>query len=65
MNNVELRTRITQRKSCGDCLHCKVYAWSTENCRLCFCTEIGKKAVILEHYWLKKSVCRKFEDMSA
>jgi len=54
-----------EKKTCADCLHCKVSTKSTENCRLCFCVEIGKKAAISEFYWLNRAVCQKFEDMSA
>jgi len=52
-------------KNCCDCLHCKVSARSTKNCRLCFCAENGKKAVLDEVYWFNKAVCGKFNDMSA
>lgn len=52
-------------KTCFDCLHCKVSANSTKNCRLCFCAKTKAKERHKEPYWLKKSVCKKFEDMSA
>ena len=52
------------KRNCSDCFHCKVSKKSTENCRLCFCAEIGKKVLLDEVYWLKKPVCRKFEDMN-
>ena len=64
MRNEELAMSNEKRK-CTDCLHCKVYARSTEESRLCFCVEIGKKAILNEFYWLNKTVCYKFEDMSA
>jgi len=53
------------KKTCFDCLHCKVSAKSTEKCRLCFCTETKAKTKHKEPYWLKKQVCKKFEDMTA
>ena len=52
-------------KTCFDCLHCKVSAKSKINRRLCFCAETKKKGKHLESYWHKKSLCRKFEDMTA
>ena len=52
-------------KTCFDYLHCKVSAKSTKNCRLCFCVETEKKNRHKETYWLKKSVFKNFEDMSA
>ena len=64
MSNEEL-TRNKKKRKCTDCLYCKVYAKSTEECRQCFCTEIGRKAILNEFYWRNKSVCQKFEDMSA
>ena len=64
MKNEQLKVNNEKRK-CIDCLFCKVSVKSTENCRMCFCTEIGRIAVISELYWLNKSVCQQFEDMSA
>ena len=64
MRNEEL-AMSNEKSNCTDCLHCKVYARSTEESRLCFCVEIGKKAILNEFYWLNKTVCYKFEDMSA
>jgi len=57
--------KVTEKKNCTDCLHCKVSVKSTENCRLCFCSNIGRKAVVNEFYWLNKTICQKFSDMSA
>jgi len=51
-------------KTCFDCLHCKVSAKSTDECRLCFCAKTNKKVNHKEHYWLKKPLCKKFDDMS-
>jgi len=52
-------------KTCFDCLYCKVSAKSTKNRRLCFCAETEKKKRHKEPYWVKKSVCKNFEDMTA
>ena len=54
-----------EKKNCTDCLNCKVSAISTTKCRLCFCVNIGRKALLQELYWRKKTPCRNFEDMSA
>jgi hypothetical protein len=51
--------------SCMDCLHCKVSAKSTKDCRFCFCAMKNQKENRLEVYWRTKSVCKKFEDMTA
>jgi len=51
-------------KSCSDCLHCKVSAKSTKNCRFCFCALKKQKENRLEVYWRTKTVCKKFEDMA-
>ena len=53
-----------EKKNCLDCLHCKVSAKSTRNCRLCFCAETGKKEKHKEPYWIIKPVCKKFTDMA-
>ena len=63
MSNEKLEMR--KEKNCVDCLHCKVSVKSTENCRLCFCAEIGRKAVLDVVYWFNKPICLKFNDMSA
>ena len=54
-----------EKPNCTDCLHCKVSVNSTEECRLCFCSEIGRKAVIKEFYWRNRTVCYKFENMAS
>jgi hypothetical protein len=54
-----------EKKTCGDCLHCKVCAMSTKNNRLCFCAKTKKKERHEEYFWLVKKVCKKFEDMTA
>ena len=57
--------QLIEKPNCTDCLHCKVSVKSTEKCRLCFCSEIGRVAVLNEFYWLNRTVCYKFESMSA
>jgi hypothetical protein len=57
--------KTEKKKTCVDCLHCKVSNKSTKDCRICFCINIGKKAALNELYWMNKTVCKKFEDMSA
>jgi len=52
------------KKTCLDCLNCKVSAKSTDKCRLCFCSETKKKINRKETYWLTKKVCDEFEDMA-
>jgi hypothetical protein len=54
-----------KKKTCFDCLHCKVSKKSTTQCRLCFCSETKKKINHKETYWLAKKVCDEFEDMTA
>jgi hypothetical protein len=54
-----------KKRSCVDCLLCKVSKMSNDKCRLCYCS--GKKTRIIhqESYWLKKTVCQKFKGMGA
>ena len=52
------------KKTCVDCLHCKVSVKSTEKCRLCFCSETTKKIKHKEPFWLARPVCKKFDDMT-
>ena len=61
--------RVTEimdnEKTCCDCLYCKVSRKSIAIRGLCFC---DKKRQIKEKtvkYWLKKNLCRLFDDMSA
>jgi hypothetical protein len=54
-----------KKRTCFDCLHCKVSAKSTENRKLCFCAETKKKTRHKEPYWQTKKVCKKFYDMTA
>jgi len=52
-------------KKCTDCLHCKVSATSHDKSRLCYCDKRKKKEYEAEFYWLNKTVCKNFEDMTA
>jgi hypothetical protein len=52
-----------KKKTCIDCLYCKVSAKSAVNNRLCFCAETKDKERHEESYWLVKEPCREFEDM--
>jgi len=54
---------MKNKKSCIDCLHCKVCAMSTKNSRLCFCSKTKNKERDLEIFWRNKNVCKKFVDM--
>jgi len=51
-------------KTCFDCLHCKVSAKSKYH-RLCFCAKTKNKENHKDGYWLKKFMCKNFDDMSA
>ena len=53
-----------EKKTCADCLHCKVSAKSTETCGLCFCNLSKNKKTHKKTYWQTKPVCGKFDDMS-
>jgi len=55
---------MKRKKTCFDCLNCKVSAKSTEKRRLCFCSEKKKKENHKEKYWMNKKVCEEFEDMA-
>jgi len=57
------KTKAYDRKTCCDCLHCKVSVKTTKNCTLCFCAETENKELHKEPYWQKKPLCKKFEDM--
>jgi hypothetical protein len=56
---------MNKKKNCTDCLHCKISAKSTENCRMCYCSEKKVRHIKAEFYWLNKKPCEEFEDMSA
>ena len=55
---------MRKKRTCFDCLHCKVSAKSTEKNRLCFCSETAKKIKHKEPYWQKKRICTLFDDMA-
>jgi len=55
---------MNENKTCLDCLHCKVSALSTDNCRLCFCEMSEKKNRHKEIYWYRKTPCESFFDMT-
>jgi hypothetical protein len=59
----EKREMKTNRKTCFDCLYCKVSGLSTQKCCLCFCSEKKKRIIHQDVYWLKKAVCQKFNSM--
>jgi len=54
-----------EKKTCLDCLHCKVAAMSTVKSRWCFCEVSKNQLRYREIYWqIKKKVCKKFNDMN-
>ena len=55
--------KAKKKKTCFDCLHCKVSAKSTEKIRLCFCAVKEKKQNHKEAYWIDRAVCKTFDDM--
>jgi hypothetical protein len=54
-----------KKRTCLDCLHCKVSMKSTAKKRLYFCTETKKRKRHKEPYWAANKVCLEFEDMRA
>ena len=54
---------MKKKKTCFDCLHCKVSAKSTEKVRLCFCAKTRDRGKHKDPYWLAKPICKKFQDM--
>jgi hypothetical protein len=53
-----------EKKTCFDCLHCKV-SKKTRIVRLCFCEKTIDKEKHRDPYWLSKRLCKRFVDMSA
>jgi hypothetical protein len=53
-----------KKRTCLDCLYCKVSARSTTNCRLCFCERKEIQERHKENYWFGKKPCDDFEDMA-
>jgi hypothetical protein len=54
-----------KKKTCIDCLHCKVSAKSTVNVRLCYCAKEGKEKQYREPFWSEKKVCGEFDNMGS
>jgi hypothetical protein len=54
-----------KKKTCIDCLHCKVSAKSMVNVRLCYCAKEGKKVQPQEPFWSEKKVCGEFYNMGS
>jgi hypothetical protein len=54
-----------KKRTCLNCLHCKVSAKSTANNRLCYCAMEGKKVQPQEPYWSERKVCGEFDSMGA
>jgi len=52
------------KKTCLDCLYCKVSAKSTEKIRFCYCSVKGNKVRHKDKYWVEKKLCKMFWDMS-
>ena len=53
-----------KKRTCIDCLYCRVSRMSTEKKRLLFCSEKKKQVNHTEKYWLTKKPCDEFEDMT-
>lgn len=58
------KTKRAKRKTCVDCLHCKVCAKSIFNGTECFCEVKRTKKNCKVTYWQKRDVCKKFDDMA-
>jgi len=52
------------KKTCLDCLHCKVSCKSKKNNILCFCSLSVKKKTYLDIFWSEKKPCKDFFDMT-
>ena len=63
--NSEQLSLNNEKRKCIDCLFCKVAFMLSKNCKMCFCSKDKNKVYETETFWLKKPVCKKFEDMSA
>ena len=51
-------------KTCIDCLYCKVSRMSTMKNRMCFCSVKKKQVNHTENYWLSKTPCGEFVNMT-
>ena len=63
--NKEQGVKSNEKRTCLDCLYCKVSRKSVLNNRLCFCEKKEQKKEHNVPYWLGKTVCRLFDDMTA
>jgi len=52
------------KKTCLDCLHCKVLCISKKYDMLCYCSMSKNKEPNLDIYWSEKKMCKNFSDMS-
>jgi hypothetical protein len=59
----ENELKEAKKKTCLDCLHCKVSAKSMVSMRLCYCDKEGKEVQPQEPYWSEKNVCGEFKSM--
>jgi hypothetical protein len=55
-SNVQEKMNNEKAKTCFDCLHCKVSAQSTLDCRLLYCSQTLKKSKHKISYWLTKQI---------
>ena len=53
----------SKKKTCFDCLHCKVSAVKVENKTYYFCAMKKNRMCKEAKYWLEKKLCMKFDDM--
>ena len=56
--------KAESKKTCLDCLYCKVSVKSTEKIRLCYCAVTDKKVKHKDKFWLEKKLCKMFWDMT-
>ena len=56
--------KTKEKKTCVDCLYCKVSKKTTEKRRLCFCSQAQKMGRHNENYWVAKKPCDEFDDMT-
>ena len=54
-----------EKRSCVDCLHCKVSAKSTKKCWLCFCSVKKNRVNHKIAFFTDRKVCKQFYDMGA
>jgi len=56
--------KTCNKKTCLDCLHCKISRLSIVTERLCYCDRLLNKKEHPEPYWLEKKPCKKFDNMN-